>query len=181
MKRLVLFFLLMTGYLCVQAQDTTLAGIVPVDLAGKIIWQDVVPVPGVDAAAMYNKGIEWINSWFPNAARVTKRRSPESGIIEGAHSIRLYDVHDGVKVPGQVINYNFTLEFREGRFRYTITEFNLRAASHFPLERWLQRGGPFYSLSNKKYLEQVRDEIEKMIESMVTFITAPPAPPEEEW
>jgi hypothetical protein len=181
MKRFVLFFLLIIGFLGLRAQDTTLAGIVPVDASGKITWQDVIPVPDVDAASMYNKGIEWINSYFPNAARVTKRRSPESGVIEGAHSIRLYDIHDGVKVPGQVINYNFTMEFRDGRFRYTITEFNLRAASRFPLERWLDRGGPFYNLANKKYLEQVRDEIEMMIDSMVASITKPEAPPEEEW
>jgi len=173
--------MLMFVTLGLQAQDTTLAGIVPVDATGMITWQDVIPVPDTDRGALYNKGIEWINSYFPNAARVTKRRSPESGIIDGAHSIRLYDLHDDVKVPSKTITYTFKLEFREGRFRYTITGFQLRTASPFPLERWLDKDGPFYSPENRFYLEQVRDEMEKMIESMVSFITKPDAPPEEEW
>jgi hypothetical protein len=181
MKRFGLLLFLWIGFFTLRAQDTTLAGIVPVDASGMITWQDVIPVPDVDRGAMYNKGIEWINSYFPNAARVTKRRSPESGIIDGAHSIRLYDVHDGVKVPSHTITYTFKLEFRDGRFRYTISEFQLRAASRFPLERWLDKDGPFYSPANRQYLEQVRDEIEKMINSMVSFITKPEAPPEEEW
>lgn len=164
-----------------NAQDTTLTGIVPVDESGKITWQGVIQVKDVDRAKLYNKGIEWINSYFPNPANATKRRSPESGIIDIAYSIRLIDDHNGTTVPSHTINYKFKLEFRDGRFRYTITDFNLKAASRFPLERWLDNSGPFYDLNNRKYLEQVRDVIEDMIEKMTTQMTKPDPPAEEEW
>ncbi len=165
-----------------NSQDTiTTDNIVPLDAEGNITWQDVVRVPDQEQLDLYYKGIEWLNTYFPNAARVTRRRSPESGIIEGAHSIRLFDVHDEVRVPSGAVNYTFKLEFREGRFRYTITDFNVRAASRFPMERWLDDTGPFYNPANKAYLEQVRYEIEKMIESMTQYITRPPAPEEEDW
>jgi len=181
MRRGVLFFMLMIVMGGLFAQDTTLTGIVPLDDAGKITWQGVIPVKDVDKDKLYNKGIEWINSYFPNAAGVTKRRSPESGIIEGAHSIRLTNEVNGKKVPAQTITYTFKLEFRDGRFRYTITDFQLKAASKFPLERWLDRNGPYYDLNNRKYLEQIRDVMEDMVAKMTTHITKPEPPAEEEW
>jgi hypothetical protein len=181
MKRSVLLFLGMMWVWGLFAQDTTLTGIVPVDAAGKITWQAVIQVKDVDKDKLYNKGIEWINSYFPNPAGVTKRRSPESGIIEGAHSIRLTNEVNGKQVPAQTITYTFKLEFRDGRFRYTITDFQLKAASKFPLERWLDRNGPYYDLNNRKYLIQIRDVMEDMISKMTNSITKPEPPAEEEW
>jgi hypothetical protein len=181
MKKFPVIFLLMITAGVLHAQDTTLAGIVPVDASGMITWEGVVQVPGVNKAELYNKGIEWINSYFPNAASVTKKRSPESGIIEGAHSIRLTDDHNGTKVPSKIIQYKFKLEFRDGRFKYTITEFNLKAASKFPLERWLDKNGPFYDLNNRGYLLQIKAAMDEMVMKMTTFITKPDKPAEEEW
>lgn len=162
-------------------QDTTLDGIVPVDESGKIAWQGVTQVPGQTKGKLYNKGIEWVNSYFPNPSSVTKVRSPEDGLIEGTHSIRLTDDHNGKKVPSKVVNYSFKLEFREGRFRYTITDFNLRAASKFPLERWLEKDGPFYDLNNKPYLEQIRSTVDDMVDKMNAYITKPDKPEEDDW
>lgn len=181
MRRAVLFFLWMIFMGGISAQDTTLTGIVPQDEAGKIAWQGVVQVKDVSKDKLYNKGIEWINSYFPNPAGVTKKRSPESGIIEGAHSIRLTDEVNGKKVPSHTITYTFKMEFRDGRFRYTITDFQLKAASRFPLERWLDRNGPYYDLNNRKYLIQIRDVMEDMIAKMTASITKPDPPAEEEW
>ncbi len=181
MKKIALIIMLMVFMCRINAQDTTLAGIVPVDESGRIIWQGVVQVKDIEKEKLYNKGIEWINTYFPNPAGVTKRRSPESGIIEIAYSIRLTDDHKGTRVPSHAVTYTFKLEFRDGRFRYTITDFNLKTASRFPLERWLDAAGPFYSLNNRQYLEQIRDVIEDMIEKMTTQITKPEPPDEEEW
>ncbi len=163
------------------AQDTTLAGIVPVDESGKILWQQVVQVPGKNKEQLYNQGIEWINTYFPNPAGVTHKRSAESGVVEGRYSIRLTDDHDGTKVPSKTVSYTFKLEFREGRFRYTFTDFTLQASSRFPLERWLDKEGPWYDIQNKPYLEQIRDTMEDMIGKMTAYITKPDKPAEEDW
>jgi len=181
MKKILLFLvmLLLTGAL--QAQDTTLAGIVPVDESGLITWQGVIQVSGKTKDDLYKKGIEWVNSYFPNPSSVTKKRSPEDGVIEGTYSIRLTDSVNGRKVPSKTVNYKFRLEFRDGRFRYTINEFTLKADSRFPLERWLDKKGPFYDIKNKPYLEQVRDTVNDMVDKMTAFITKPDKPEEEEW
>jgi hypothetical protein len=181
MKKTFLFFCMLMMAGAIHAQDTTLAGIVPVDESGMITWQGVVQVPGKSKDDLYKKGIEWVNSYFPNASSVTKKRSPEDGLIEGAYSIRLTDEVNGQKVPSKTINYRFKLEFRDGRFRYTINEFTLKADSRFPLERWLDKKGPYYDIKNKPYLEQIRDTINEMIGKMTSFITKPDKPEEEEW
>lgn len=182
MKRVFLLLVALAATVVMYSQeDTTLTGIVPVDESGKITWQDVIQVQGQPKEQLYNKGIEWVNTYFPNPSSVTKKRSPEDGLIEGSYSIRLTDDHNGQKVPSKIVNYTFKLEFREGRFRYTITDFNLKAASRFPLERWLDRDGPFYDINNRPYLLQIRDTMDDMIEKMTAYITKPDKPEEEEW
>lgn len=181
MKRGWIIAILFIAGNVIQAQDTTLTGIVPVGSSGMITWQEVVKVEDADKGKLYNKGIEWINVYFPNSASVTRKRSPESGIIEGYYSIRLTDEVNDKKVPSKTITFTFSLEFKDGRFRYTFTNFNLKTSSKYPLERWLDKDGSFYSLDNKPYLIQIKDYMDTMIASMIGYISKPDAPKEEEW
>lgn len=175
--------ILFSGSISIYAEEdtTALADILPVDESGKIIYRDVVYVEGQTPLQLYYKGIEWVNSYFPNPRAATSRRSPENGIIEGAHGIRLTDEHNGKRVPSKVINYKYKIEFREGRFRYTITDFTLRAPSRFPLERWLDKDGPYYSEENRDYLVQINETITDMIEKMVDYISKPEEPDDDDW
>lgn len=165
-----------------KAQDTTLTGILPVDSSsGKITYQQVIQVNDLNKDKLYVKAIAWINERFPNPSSVTTTRDPESGVIEGSYSIRLTDDYEGGKVPSKTIMYKFKLEFKEGRFRYTFTDFSLKTNSHFPLERWLDRNGPYYDLKNRAYLLQVRGHMDAMLKSLTDFMTKPEKPAEEEW
>ncbi len=177
-----LLLLLLPGISTAQEkQDTTLEGIVPLDADGMITWQGVVEVKNAGKDSLYVKAIAWINKRFPNPASVTTTRSPESGLLEGSYSIRLTDDHKGAKVPSKTITYKIKLEFKDGRFRYTFTEFNLKTTSRFPLERWLDKNGPYYDLNNRDYLLQVKIHMDEMVLSLSDFMTKPGKAAEEEW
>jgi hypothetical protein len=164
-----------------EKQDTTLDGIVPLDAEGKITWQGVTEVKNAGKDSLYVKAIAWINKQFPNPSSVTTTRSPETGMLEGSYSIRLTDDHKGTRVPSQTVTYKFKLEFREGRFRYTFTEFNLKATSRFPLERWLDKNGPYYDPKNRDYLLQIKAHMEELIKSLTDFMTKPTPSSNDEW
>lgn len=132
------------------AQET----VMPVDDdTGLITYQDVVTEEG-DKDAFFNRAISWINEYYSNPVDVTKTRNPETGLIKGLHRIRLKDTGpDGLQTDAGTVQYRFTLEFKEGRYRYTMTEFVLRQASKIPAENWLSKADP----QSKSYLKQIDD------------------------
>lgn len=128
--------------------------VIPVDdETGLITYQEVVTEEG-DKEVFFNRAISWINEYYSNPVDVTKTRNPETGIIKGLHRIRLKKTDaDGVQMDAGTVQYRFSLEFKEGRYRYTLNEFVLRQASKIPAEKWLNKTDP----QSKSYLQQIDD------------------------
>jgi len=125
---------------------------IPVDdESGLIAYKEVVQEKG-DKQEFFNRAIGWINSYYKNPVDVTKVRDPESGFIKGLHRFKIKNTdEDGNTSDAGVVQYRFLLEFKEGRYRYTITEFVLRQASKIPTEKWLEKSDP----QSKSYLKQL--------------------------
>jgi hypothetical protein len=165
MKKLMLF--VMTIVLSASLVFSQKANI-PIDEdTGLITWQEVVNESG-DKDVLYKRCIEWINSQYKNSQEVTKVRDPEGGRIVVHHRILMVDTNeDGTKINSNTtVSYVLRLEFREERFRYTFTEFTMKATSKFPLERWLNPQDPSYLPKYEGYLVQVEKAILEIIESM---------------
>lgn len=141
---------------------------VPVDeTTKKITYKEVVTQEGIPAK-MYNQCIEWVNANYVNAADATRVRDPEGARIEIRHRIKVYNVDkNGVKTTeGGVVQYDLNLEFKEGRYRYTFTDFTLMAISKIPLERWLDKNDPIYQPACDIYLQQVDKAVNDLIISL---------------
>ena len=162
MKLFVMAVMCSAGILYAQKAN------IPIDEdTGLITWQDVVTETG-DKDVLYKRCIEWINSQYKNSQEVTKVRDPEGGRIVVHHRILMVDTQeDGSKINSNTtVNYVLRLEFREGRYRYTFTEFTMKATSRFPLERWLNPKDPSYLPKYEGYLVQVEKAILEIIESL---------------
>jgi hypothetical protein len=141
---------------------------VPVDeTTKKITYQEVVTMEGGVPAKMYNQCMAWINSFYTNPADATRVRDPENARIDIRHRIQLYNVDkNGLKTNGELVQYDLALEFKEGRYRYTFTNFNVIRTSKFPLERWLDHNDPAYTPVCDTYIQQVDAEVKNIIKSL---------------
>lgn len=86
---------------------------------GKITFQDVRQLPERSKDEMYLAAISWVNSYFENSKAVIQSKDKNAGrlILKGnflVHTNRLY--HGRAE-------FILTLEFKEGRYRYTFTNF----------------------------------------------------------
>lgn len=145
-----------------------------------IIYQDVVEVEG-SADNLYLRALDWINGYFPNPSRVTRTRDRDNGEITGLHQFPITYMEDEVESDVGRVMYSFTLEFKEGRYRYTITDFVLRKASRFPVENWLDKNDPNYLPRWNDYLHQVDDFSESWIESLKKGMEPKPEVKEDDW
>lgn len=141
---------------------------VPVDPDTKLItYQDVVTEEG-NKDTLYNRAIEWINTYFKNPNEVTRIRDKENGKIMGQYRVRMMDKdEEGNPLNSTVIvEYTFRIELKEGKYRYTINDFEMKAASKYPLERWLDKTDPTYNPIYEEYMSQVDLHIKDLIASM---------------
>jgi hypothetical protein len=157
---------------------TAQSGAIPVDEeSGLITYQEVVEEEG-DKESFFTSAVGWINSFYANPVNVTKTRDPESGVIKGLHRFRLKDIgEDGVQTDAGTVQYRFSLEFREGRYRYTLTEFVLRQSSKIPTEKWLNKSDP----QSKSYLKQLDEFAQSWIASLKKGMLPEVEVEEDEW
>ncbi len=158
MRSITSFHLLLLLFVstAVTAQDTIKRPEIPVDEESRLItYKQVVQQSGT-RDELYLRSIDWLNSFYKNPAEVTRTRDRENGILKGVARFKLYYIDkDGIKNETSFCEYDFTLECKDGRYRYTLTNFCLKETSRKPIERWLNRSDPSFNPRWDEYLTQV--------------------------
>ncbi|MFA8301154.1 MAG: DUF4468 domain-containing protein [Hyphomicrobiales bacterium] len=168
MKNYLLAIIISITTLCAKAQ-------VPVDRdTEKVTYTDVVTVDG-DKDDLFKRCVYWLNETYSNPASVTSIRDYETGKIKGSHRFKLYVDNDGFKKASGMVVYNFTIEFKDGKYRYTLTDFYVKKGSKFYIEQWLNKSDPQYSPVWDNYLSQI-DTFAKDWISGLKEMMLPPKP-----
>lgn len=180
MKHIILFVLFFTGY---SALSQNMKPIIPIDTeTNKIKFQAVVDENG-SQDELFNRSIYWLNDFYNDPVRVTSIRDVETGKIEGNHHFRIYYWdEDSIKHIGGTINYTFVLEFKEDRYRYTITELLLKSRTNLPVEKWLDKSDPAYNKQWDSYLEQIAEFVNEWSENLTNHMKPEPEKKvEDDW
>jgi len=168
MKNLI-FSLLISGISATVLAQTSTVPKFPIDSASKkITYTEVVQQTGIKDT-LYNRAIHWCNIFFKNAQSVTTKRDKEDGIVEGKPKFKVFKAatsKDTTKIMAGFISFTFTIACKENRYKYTITDLNLKGVSYFPLERWLNKKDPAYSAECDNYLVQVDNYMQDLIKSI---------------
>lgn len=153
----------------------------PIDPDTKLLsYQGVVQQAGTQDE-LYIRGIEWLNSYYKNPFDVCKVRNRESGVIELRHRIEIKQPEIEGNLTVASINYELKLEFKPGRYRYTITNMTLSQASRVPAEKWLNKNDQEYSPLWDDYLKQLDAQIMDVINNLKQKMQPVEAAPEEKW
>jgi len=152
------------GQLC--AQDS-IRDRIPVDSVTKLIsYKNAINESGTKNE-LYIRAIEWVNANYKNAADVTRRRDAVNGEIEGVHRIQLsFKDKDGNTVKTKLVEYSFSLQFKDGKYRYNFTNFLLKDKSNFPIEIWLDKTKQGYSPLWDEYLKIIDTEICRLTDAL---------------
>ncbi|MDD6582022.1 MAG: DUF4468 domain-containing protein [Bacteroidales bacterium] len=170
MKKTLFIALIMCIAVAGFAQKKTIPPVpnVPMDdETGLITYKEVIQENGT-AKELYDRALVWAKSYYKNTGEIIKSADAEKCEIKFRGSVRIYSrLDDGKKITKNVVYYNFTLQCREGRYRYTITDFNEKAQSAAPIERWLDTDAPKWIPDYYLYLQDVDDGINELIASLL--------------
>ncbi len=181
MKKFIFFLAILFSCVQISAQVSRDL-IIPVDdETKKIKFQGVVDEQG-DKYELFKRSIYWLNDTYKDPVRVTSVRDKETGKIVGRHRFRIYYWdRDSIKHIGGMINYTFTVEMRDGRYRYTIDEIILKSATNIPAEKWLDKDDPAYDPRWDSYLQQIADFVNNWSRTLEEKMKPEPEKVEDDW
>ena len=137
---------------------------VPVDPDSKMImYREVVNEQG-NPGYLYDKAIEWFRSYYVNPTSVFTVQDRVNGKIEGTARMKVYYFDEaGTRIDGGQVLYDIKMELKDNKYRYTLTDFLLKANSRYPLEKWLNKSDPAYNPQWDAYLYQVDTTMQRLI------------------
>lgn len=155
---------------------------VPIDEETNLVtYKEVVQQANATPQELYDRAMNWVKKFYKNTAEVIKSSDRDKGVIQLRSSVRIYVVkEDGSKIFKNIVYYNMKIECRPGRYRYTITDFNEKAAAAAPVEVWLNTENPKWEIGQYAYLNQIDEQILALIESLEEGMN-PPVIVEDEW
>ena len=177
---LILFIFPFTNKLKAQIDNPS---IVPVDkVTGLITYREVVEVEGTNKK-LFNRCISsWLNNFYTNPPAVTNLRDAATGKITGNHRFRITQTDKkGNTINAGMILYSFTIELKDGRYRYTLTDLLLKRPSRYPIENWFDKSDPAYNPQWNIYLKQIDEFVKSWIENLKEKMQPEPKAIEEEW
>lgn len=141
--------------------------VLPIDSTTKMItYKEVVTQQG-SSAELYKRAMDWIVLNYKNTAEVVKTSNEATGVIEGSSRIKIHTpAKDGVTTIAGIVNYNFVIEAKDGRYRYTFTRFSLKDAAYNPIEKWFDTKLPTWFPQRFEHLKEVNDDMVKTINSL---------------
>jgi len=131
-----------------------------------VTYQDVITQKG-SPQELYDRAMIWVKKFYKNTGEVIKKSDRDAGVIEMRSSVRIFSIlKDGTRSPKNIVYYNFRLECRQDRYRYTITNFNEKATAAAPIEVWLDKTHLKWHSGQFEYLNQIDVQIRELIESL---------------
>lgn len=148
-----------------------------------ITYTEVPEVDGVLAADIYDRAMKWGGEYFKNFSEKLKKQDKTAGEMEIFYRFPIYAYDKkGVKTTTKqgLAQFTLTIMFKDGRYKYTITDLNLKATSYMPLEPWLDREDPDAE-NHSYYLTDIDTEIRAIIDSMKAGLDTSGPKSSEDW
>jgi hypothetical protein len=149
-------------------QDQKVPAALPVDPdTRKIMYRAVIDQEGTPAY-LYDKAVQWFGYYYLNPQSVYSVQDKTNGKIEGNGRLKIYyqDEKTGTRLDAGIVMYLIKLELKDNKYRYTLTDFNLKSASRFPIEKWMNKTDPAYNANWDSYLFQVDTTMQRLISTL---------------
>lgn len=156
----------------------------PVDeKTGLITYSKVNELKGKTAKELYNLALAWAESYFKNPYDVIRERDSLNGKLLCKARFKIMNPQDkkGISTDAGNVMYSLKLQFKEGRYRYELTEINWKQASYYPCERWLDRSAPSFAPAFDYYLQQTDQTANAILKSLEKAMSAPSAGGDSDW
>ena len=153
----------------------------PINTDTKMItYVEVVNSTGT-ASELKEKALKWFHSFYKNSSNILKKNTEAS--FTGHPRFKILNQKDkkGVETMAGTIIYDIEISFKEGKYRYKITNIFKKSSSKYPIEKWLDKDAKTYSKTFNYYLKQTDDYMKNVTKSLKDYMAANHEKKSDDW
>jgi hypothetical protein len=180
MKKLMLPLLLLFVSFYGKSQQKTDWGMPYNEEKKAFMYEEVVTLENNAKSVMYQRALDWMAEYFKKQNKIVEKDS-NLGMIKIKDRIQLYRMEKKQKVFDAVIEYHMDMQFKDGRYKYTLYKFRIFGdANSQPIETWMNANYVDPEVAKLKYAD-INKQITDMINSFKNFMKTGKTGPEKEW
>lgn len=139
----------------------------------KVQYQEVVDMPGISATELGKRAVNWGKKYYTNWNGLGATIDTVNGKIFAKPQVTLYrTLKDGTKAIANVIKYSITIDLKDGKYRITITDFTIKAASITPVETLFSESSSTKE-DNYNQLSQLDADMNSLLDSLKSDMEIP--------
>lgn len=184
----IVFFLFSFGVNAQKKKSKDEAPVVipdmPIDVDTKrITYSDVISIDTTEKKVLFNRALSWANNYYVNPKDVIRSKDLNEGSLVLKARYRIYTTpdEDGTKVLSGDVMYTMTIDVKDNKYRYSITDFNWQKRSAFPIERWMDQESDTFQPVYAAYLEQTDELMKEIITSFTTRMATVENVKDDDW
>jgi hypothetical protein len=178
------FFSVFTFLLVSIAQGQKETPNLPIDSStGKITYSEVVTLnDSISKTELFGRAKTCFVHLFKNANSVIQNEDKEAGSIIGKGTLKVYAKALGMTSEAGYVNFTLTLAIKEGRYKFTITDFAHEGTGKMPSGGNLENGKPkMWVVKQWNSILSQTDEETKNLISSIKLEMSKPSPQNEKW
>lgn len=146
-------------------------------------YTKVVEVAGTNKNDLYNRALGWANKYYKNPADVIREKDAATGKIVCKGRFKLMGEPDkkGFQTDDGNVQYTLTIEAKDGKCRYKLTEINWKQQSYFAAERWMDTKAQQYSTEWAFYLKETDENVKAIVADLEKAVKEAPKVKKDEW
>lgn len=140
----------------------------PIDENTKLVtYRKVVQQTG-NSEVLYERALKWANTYYSNPTIVITKADKNNKVIECVSNIKISSLAKDGKTwtAAGFVYYTLSIEAKDNRYRYTITDIHKRESARFPIEKWLDNSRPEWSAVRYDHLHQIDEAVRKLMEDL---------------
>lgn len=174
MKSIKYFISLIIGLTAsvVNAQESSSK--YPMNSETKLIsYAKVVQADSADKNELYQRALNWANTFYKNPTDVIREKDPAAGKIVCKHRFKITNPpnKEGFEKDAGLVMYTLTIQLKDGRYKYELSEINWKQLSYYPAERWVDTGAAGYEKEYDHYLKLTDETAKKVIADLEKGMT----------
>lgn len=141
----------------------------PVDETTKLItYSKVNEVAGQSKDVLFDRAVEWATTYYKNPTDVIREKDKEGGkmVCKARYKISNPADKKGLITEAGLVQYTLNVQFKEGRYKYELTEINWKQISNYPVEKWMDTTSAYYKPEFDFYLQQVDQQSKEILKSL---------------
>ncbi len=174
MKNIKYLFSFIVVLFCTNANAQSTSSKYPMNAETKLIsYSKVVPADSVDKNELYNRALNWANTNYKNPTDVIREKDAAAGKIVCKHRFKITNPpnKDGFEKDAGLVMYTLTIQVKEGRYKYDLTDINWKQLSYYAIERWMDEKAAGYEKEYDYYLKQTDTTVKKVIADLEKAMT----------